>query len=87
MSLVTKQVPVCHEVDTLLNVALLAVIDVKGGKTPAQIVTDLVPGFISALTGIGELAIESKDRKDLERTVALKLCELIDVLVPPVVEL
>lgn len=81
MSVVAKQVNVCTEVDTLLGVLTTAVKDVKAGKGPGEVVSDLVPGLVTALTGVGQLASEVKDRPDLERTVALKVCDLVDALV------
>lgn len=81
MSIGQKPVNYCIEIDTLLGVVVTAVADVKAGKKPAQVIGDIVPLLISALTGVGELAAEIKDRPDLEKTVALKVCELVDTIV------
>lgn len=80
MSIVQKQVNVCSEVDTLLGVIITVVSDVKAGKAPGQVVGDVVPNLVAALTGLGELKIELADKKDLEATVALRLAELVSLL-------
>jgi hypothetical protein len=81
MGLSQKTVTVCTEIDTLLSVLTTAIADVKSGKNAAQIFADIEPKFVGALTGIGELKAEVADRKDLERTIALKGCDLIDAVV------
>lgn len=76
-----KEVTICTEVDTLLQLLVTGVKDVKSGKVAKDVVSDLVPGLISALTSVGELQNEVKDRVDLERTVALKVCDVVDAVV------
>lgn len=82
MSVTAKQVNVCSEVDALLGLVVSAVAEMKAGKKAMQIGTDLMPQFVSALEGLGDIGTEVKDRADLERTVALKLCDMVDVLAP-----
>jgi len=82
MSVKQVSVNVCGEVDSLLDVVLTAIKDVKAGKSALSVVTDVGPTLVGVLTSIGELSSELKDRTDLERTIALKAADFADVLVP-----
>jgi len=82
MSVAQKTVSYCTEVDNLLGLVTGAVGEVKSGKSVTQVVEDMIPSFVAALQGLGDLKTEVADRKDLEATVALKLAELVNVFVP-----
>ncbi len=82
MSVHSKTVNVCGEVDSLLSFVVGVVKDVKAGKSASDVVADAVPALVAALTGLGDLKSELADRKDVEATVALKVAELVNVFVP-----
>lgn len=82
MSVVAKQVNVVSSVDSFLALVLGVVADVKAGKAPATVVSDAIPALVTALAGVGDLAKDVADRKDLEVTVALRLSEMVNVLAP-----
>lgn len=80
MSVGTKQVQYLVEVDQLLQIIVAAITDVKGGKSATQIVADVVPLVIQAISGLGQISDELKDKTNLEMTVAIKLAEILKVL-------
>lgn len=80
MSVKAVQVNVVTSVDAFLALVVTVVADVKAGKPAATVVADAVPQFVSALSGVGDLAGDVAHRAELENTVALKLATLVDVL-------
>jgi hypothetical protein len=78
--IVAKQVNIVSSVDNILALLVDVVADVKAGKAPATVVSEAVPGFVKALSGLGELSSDVAHRKDLEVTVALRLAEVVNVL-------
>ena len=82
MSVQPRQVNIVTSVDNVLGLVVGLIVDVKAGKNVAQIVADVVPAFVQALAGIGDIKADVLDRKDLEVTVALALAEIVNVLAP-----
>lgn len=76
-----KQVDYAVEVDAIMQVFILIAADAKAGKPPTQILADVAPQFLSALTGISQVASEiSANKKVVEETVAYGLGKLVAAL-------
>lgn len=81
MSLSTKQVTYCTEVDALLELVRVLIVDIKAKKTVGQDLQDLVAPFIAAVTTLGDLTAELADKSALAVTVELKLNQIVESLV------
>lgn len=79
-----KQVEYCSELDALMGIFTGIVADVVAKKSPQVVVSDAVPNLIASLTGLGDLPIEMKNSKAFDNTIALKLVELKQALLPGV---
>lgn len=82
MAIVTKQVVVCQQLDTILQIVVGIVSDVMQKKSPATVVSDAVPTLVSSLSGLAQLGDEIKNVPAVDYTIALKLVQLKEVLLP-----
>lgn len=86
MAVEKKEVVYCKELDEVLNLVTLILGDVVAKKPVSQVVSDAVPALMVALTGVQDLGLEIGNAKALDNTIALKLAELKEILMPkPVV--
>lgn len=83
----TKEVTYCVELDTLLSIVIGLIADVKAGASVPTILADEIPAFMSALMAIGQLGpeIQANNGAAIDATLALKLVDLKQVLLPGVV--
>lgn len=78
-----KQVQIAKELDDVLSLVVELVKDLKAKKGIAELASENLPGLMAAMSGIDQVGDELKlNRKEAVQTVALKVSELVEALLP-----
>lgn len=86
MPILKKEVEYAKEIDDVGALLVGIVKDAKSGKSPAEIASGAVAKLVDALAGIDQMDDEMKgNRKAALQTLALRMSEMVDVLLPKAV--